>query len=100
MRLTPAASTRQLSLFLSSLALTLATPAFSQAQSATTTTTTTVSSNSGTGAVNGTVLEPENGKYLVAADVAVQNTNIHTITGRGGEFYLQNVPAGPQSVVV
>src|SRR5471032_948068 len=99
MRLTPTALTRPLSLFLSSLALTLAAPAFSQAQSAATTTTTTISS-SGTGSVNGTVLEPENGKYLVAADVAVLNTNIHTITGRGGEFYIQNVPAGAQSIVV
>ncbi len=99
MILPPPASIRQLSLFLSSLALTAAFPALAQAQTATTTTT-TVTTSSGTGSVNGTVLEPENGKYLVAADVAVQGTSIHTITGRGGEFYLQNVPAGAQSIVV
>ncbi len=99
MSLTPVASIRQLSLFLSSLALTAAFPALAQAQ-ATTTTTTTVTSSSGTGAVNGKVLEPENGRYLVAAEISVLGTNIHTITGSGGEFFLQGVPAGAQSIVV
>ena len=78
------ASIRKLSLFLSSLALTIATPAFAQSTT-TSTTTTTVSSSAGSGAVTGAVVEPESGRYLVGAQVSVVGTSIAANTVRGGQ---------------
>jgi iron complex outermembrane receptor protein len=99
MSLTPVTKTRQLCLLLSSLALTIAPSAFAQSQTTTTTTTTTVASN-GVGDLSGTVLEPESGKYLVGAQVGVVGTQIGASTTRGGQFVLENVPAGPQQISV
>ncbi len=101
---TPMTPHRVLIVLLSSLALTVL-PAVAQTETATaattTTTTTTVAAPAeGTGAVTGSVLEPESGKYLTSADVSVNGTAIRTVTNRGGSFLLQNVPAGPQEIVV
>lgn len=52
------------------------------------------------GTVTGTVIDNNTGKYLEGADVTVEGTSIHTATARSGAFELNNVPAGPQKIVV
>jgi len=51
------------------------------------------------GSVGGKVTDDQ-GAPIVGADVLIEQTTIGTRTGTGGEYLIQRVPAGPQSVRV
>lgn len=52
------------------------------------------------GTVTGQVLDGGSGKYLEGADVQLQGTDRHQLTGREGVFAFTGVAAGEQSLVV
>ncbi|MBL9199662.1 MAG: TonB-dependent receptor [Opitutaceae bacterium] len=54
----------------------------------------------GTGTIEGRVLNSSTGNFLGSARVAVEGTAIASLTNANGEYRLTGVPAGPASVVV
>ena len=48
-----------------------------------------------TGTIEGRVLNPATGDYLEKARVTVEGTTLETFTDAGGQYRLNNVPAGP-----
>ncbi len=53
-----------------------------------------------TGTLAGKVYDSEHGDYLVGARVQVKGTNLVTTTDNAGEYRLNQVPVGEQTVVV
>lgn len=53
-----------------------------------------------TGSISGRVQNAENGRYLSNARVTVVGTQVQGFTDEYGEFRLNNVPAGPQTIRV
>jgi len=51
-----------------------------------------------TGTITGTVTEAESGETLPTVNVAVEGTQLGTSTGADGEYTIENVPAGTQTV--
>jgi iron complex outermembrane recepter protein len=62
--------------------------------------TATVYAQANTGDVAGRVLNAQTGRYLNNARVTVQGTSLSAFTNDFGEYRLNNVPAGPQELVV
>lgn len=56
--------------------------------------------STGTGTIEGRVLNADTGKYVSRARVTVEGTNIESFTNSFGEYTLTNVPAGLASVKV
>lgn len=54
----------------------------------------------GTGTVRGRVLNRSTSEYLRNASISVANTSISAVAGAGGNYTLNNVPAGEQKVIV
>jgi outer membrane receptor protein involved in Fe transport len=66
---------------------------------AATATTTTAQQPAQTGSIAGRVTD-ESGNGVVGADVLIENTTVGGRTRTGGEYIIEQVPAGPQSVRV
>ncbi|MFO7447538.1 MAG: carboxypeptidase-like regulatory domain-containing protein, partial [Ignavibacteriaceae bacterium] len=54
----------------------------------------------GTGSIRGKILDQTNGEGLIGANIVVQNSNIGAAADIDGNFYIHNVPAGPQVLIV
>jgi|GEM_PF-6604092 len=60
----------------------------------------TMQAQSGTGSVNGRVLNVGNSKYVANAVVTVEGTTLETLTNEYGEYRLGDVPAGDAMIKV
>src|SRR5262249_14001687 len=54
----------------------------------------------GTGIVDGRVIDPQQAQALPGAIVTIAGTSIEDVTDRDGRFHLTGVPAGHQTLVV
>jgi iron complex outermembrane receptor protein len=54
----------------------------------------------GSGTVEGRVFNPQSGEYLEGARVTIEGTTLEAFTNAGGQFRLNNVPAGTVKVKV
>lgn len=51
-----------------------------------------------TGSLEGQVIDAETQQFLLSATVSIEGTNISTITDFDGQFILEKIPSGPQTV--
>jgi TonB-dependent receptor len=54
----------------------------------------------GSGVIHGRIYDADAGRYMTSADITVEGTTIATITGQGGFYLLDGVPAGEVTVAV